>query len=99
MLTLCSLVPKSEGGLTPETPDSKSAYLFFDWKANGFTNDTSKELIAFALPHHVDILRRLDGQSSNEVIADHCMHSLHGKGDHHRSIFHVLCSLTKNFSD
>ncbi|KAL3792976.1 hypothetical protein HJC23_010989 [Cyclotella cryptica] len=66
-----------EGGLTPETPDSKIAYLFFDWNAKDFTSKASKELIMFALPHHVDILRRLDGLSSNEIIG-HCKRTLHG---------------------
>lgn len=66
-----------EGGLAPDRPDSKSAYLFFDWKAKSFHRDTTKELITFALPHHVDILRQLDGDSSNQVIGN-CMHSLHG---------------------
>jgi hypothetical protein len=70
-----------EGGLAPDRPDSKSAYLFFDWGAKSFffnhQDDPSNELIMFALPHHVDILRGLNGNSSNEVI-DHCIHSLHG---------------------
>jgi endoglucanase Acf2 len=66
-----------DGPLTPETPDSKSAFLYFDWKPKYFSKDTSKELITFALPHHVDILQNLE-TSSNEVIG-HCMHSLHGK--------------------
>jgi hypothetical protein len=65
-----------EVGLTPDVPDSKSAYLFFDWAARSFKQKSEKELIMFALPHHVDILRRLD-QSSNKVIG-HCSHSLHG---------------------
>jgi len=73
-----------EGGLTPDAPNGKSAYLFFDWGAKSFQvtqeqeeEDPSKELIMFALPHHVDILRGMDGRSSNEVIG-HCIHSLHG---------------------
>lgn len=70
-----------EGGLSPTTPDSKSAYLFFDWRARAFGGgggDPRRELITFALPHHMDIMRRLDGQSSNEVLREHCVHSLHG---------------------
>jgi len=68
-----------EGGLNPETPNEKSAYLFFDWAAKSFTkqDSASKDLIMYALPHHVDILRGMDGQSSNEVMK-HCAHSLHG---------------------
>ena len=68
----------SEGALSPEKPESKSAYLFFDWKAKHFTKHNSKELIMFALPHHIDILRTLDGKSSNELLAQHCAISLHG---------------------
>lgn len=69
-----------EGALTPDSPDSKSAYLFFDWAAKSFPskkNVEDKELIMFALPHHIDVLRQLDGESSNEVI-DHSAVSLHG---------------------
>lgn len=73
-----AILIQQEGALSPETPDSKSAYLFFDWKAKHFYKDSSKELITFALPHHVDIMRKLDGKSSNKMIG-HCMHSLHGR--------------------
>ena len=59
-----------EGGLKPENPDSKSAFLYFDWAAKSWSN-SYKELITFALPHHVDILH------TNEMIG-HCVHSLHG---------------------
>lgn len=60
-----------EGGLSPETPDSKSAYLFFDWAAKSFDDSKAdEELLMFALPHHVDIL-------TNEVVG-HCFRSLHG---------------------
>lgn len=59
-----------EGGLKPETPDSKSAFLYFDWAAKSW-NDYEKELITFALPHHVDILH------TNDKIG-HCVRSLHG---------------------
>ena len=65
------------GGLRPNSPDGKSAYLFFDWDATSYKGGNStKELIMFALPHHIDILR-LHGRSSNEVVG-HCVHSLHG---------------------
>jgi hypothetical protein len=64
------------GGLRPDSPDGKSAYLFFDWEARSYKGNSTKELIMFALPHHIDILR-LHGQSSNEVVG-HCVHSLHG---------------------
>ncbi len=66
-----------KGGLRPEAPASKSAFLFFDWAAKSFKDKSTDELIMFALPHHIDILRQLRGQSSNEVIG-HCAHSLHG---------------------
>ena len=66
-----------KGGLRPEAPASKSAYLFFDWAAKSFKDKSIDKLIMFALPHHIDILRQLRGQSSNEVIG-HCVHSLHG---------------------
>jgi len=64
------------GGLRPESPDGKSAYLFFDWEARSYRGNATKELLMFALPHHIDILR-LHGRSSNEVVG-HCVHSLHG---------------------
>jgi hypothetical protein len=66
-----------EGGLRPEAPDAKSAYLFFDWAAKSVKDKSTDDLIMFALPHHIDILRQLRGQSSNEMIG-HCVHSLHG---------------------
>jgi len=59
-----------EGGLKPETPDSKSAFLYFDWAAKSWS-DSENELITFALPHHVDILH------TNDKIG-HCVRSLHG---------------------
>mmetsp|Transcript_1945 Transcript_1945/g.4194 ORF Transcript_1945/g.4194 Transcript_1945/m.4194 type:complete len:899 (-) Transcript_1945:1167-3863(-) len=67
-----------EDGLTPEIPNSKSAYLLFDWAAKSFGHNSPKQLIMYALPHHTDILRQLKGQSSNEVM-EHCSHSLHGE--------------------
>jgi len=80
-----------EGGLMPESPDGKSAYLLFDWAARSYNDNSlgsekveekeqsavSEELIMFALPHQVDVLRGMDGRSSNEVLG-HCVHSLHG---------------------
>ena len=60
-----------EGGLKPDTPDSKSASLYFDWNARSFGGKSDKELLMFALPHHVDIM------DSNEVVG-HCFRSLHG---------------------
>lgn len=71
-------------GFAPEAPEGESTYLFFDWAAESFDkherndrDEAERELIMFALPHHVDVLRGVDGGSSNEAIG-HCARSLHG---------------------
>ena len=87
-------------------PDTKSAYIYFDWSPRSMKRDVldysstvkesrnqavkwwaqpqilglskqKKELLMYALSHHVDILRPLAEKSSNSVVG-HCVQSLHG---------------------
>lgn len=78
------------GGLMPESPDGKSAFLLFDWAAKNFGQSAAKDaeadagdssqkgLIMFALPHHLDSLREVDGKVNTRVLDGHCANSLHG---------------------
>ncbi|KAL7552098.1 hypothetical protein ACHAWF_015310 [Thalassiosira exigua] len=77
--------PGPEGGAPREPASGDKAYLFFDWAARDWddgaakgSDNAAKEPVMYALPHHVDILRRLDGASRNEVLGEHCVRSLHG---------------------
>lgn len=88
-------------------PDTKSAYIYFDWSPRSMKADVldymssleesqnqagkwwarpqilgaskqKTELLMYALPHHIDIMRPIADLSSNSVVANNCVQSLHG---------------------